>query len=100
MARIVIELTNRCNLSCGHCFDARHAATGDLSLEILDKVLREGKSCGIEQLSFSGGEPTMHRRFRHIIDRVSEADSSGAKSFGQGDHFSHFGSILRRQHHV
>lgn len=73
MARIVIELTNRCNLSCLHCFEERHAATGDLPLEILDKVLREGKSCGIDQVSFTGGEPTIHRRFREIIRRVSEA---------------------------
>ena len=73
MPRIVIELTNRCNLSCGHCFDERHAATGDLPLEILDKVLREGKSCGIEQVSFTGGEPTIHRRFKEIIERVAEA---------------------------
>ena len=71
MARIVIELTNRCNLSCGHCFDERHAATGDLSLEILEKVLREGKGCGIEQVSFTGGEPTIHRQFKDIIDLVS-----------------------------
>ena len=70
LPRIVIELTNRCNLSCGHCFDERHAATGDLSLEVLEKVLREGKSCGIEQVSFTGGEPTIHRRFREIIERV------------------------------
>jgi len=73
LARIVIELTNRCNLSCGHCFDERHAATGDLSLAILEKVLREGKSCGIEQVSFTGGEPTIHRRFKEIIDLVSQA---------------------------
>ena len=71
MPRIVIELTNRCNLSCGHCFDERHAATGDLSLEILEKILREGKGCGIEQLSFTGGEPTVHRQFDEIIERVS-----------------------------
>ena len=73
MPRIVIELTNRCNLSCGHCFDERHAATGDLPLEILEKVLREGKNCGIEQVSFTGGEPTIHRRFGEIIARVAEA---------------------------
>ena len=73
MSRIVIELTNRCNLSCGHCFDERHAATGDLPLEILQKVLRDGKSCGIEQMSFTGGEPTIHRRFKEIINRVAEA---------------------------
>ena len=73
LARIVIELTNRCNLSCGHCFEERHAATGDLPLEILEKVLRDGKSCGIEQVSFTGGEPTIHRRFEEIIDLVSQA---------------------------
>ena len=71
MPRIVIELTNRCNLSCGHCFDERHAATGDLPLTVLEKVLREGKSCGIEQVSFTGGEPTIHRRFKEIIERVA-----------------------------
>ena len=76
MPRIVIELTNRCNLSCGHCFDERHAATGDLPLEILEKVLREGKSCGIEQISFTGGEPTIHRRFEEILERVSAAGYS------------------------
>ena len=73
MPRIVIELTNRCNLNCGHCFNERHAATGDLPLEILEKVLREGKSCGIEQVSFTGGEPTIHPRFEEIIHRVSDA---------------------------
>lgn len=73
MSRIVIELTNRCNLSCGHCFEERHAATGDLPLEILQKVLRDGKSCGIEQMSFTGGEPTIHRRFEEIIGLVSQA---------------------------
>ena len=73
MARLVIELTNRCNLRCQHCFEERHAATGDLSLEIIEKVLREGKGCGIDHLAFTGGEPTIHRQFPEIIRRVCEA---------------------------
>lgn len=73
MARLVIELTNRCNLRCRHCFDERHAATGDLPLEIIDKVLQEGKDCGIEHLAFTGGEPTIHREFAEIIRRVCDA---------------------------
>jgi MoaA/NifB/PqqE/SkfB family radical SAM enzyme len=71
--RIVIELTNRCNLRCHHCFEERHAATGDLPLEILDKVVREGKSCGIDHLSFTGGEPTIYRHFDEIVRRLCEA---------------------------
>jgi len=73
MARIVIELTNRCNLRCQHCFEERHAASGDLSMEIIDKVLREGKHCKIEHLSFTGGEPTIHRDFAEIVRRSCSA---------------------------
>ncbi len=70
MARLVIELTNRCNLRCQHCFAERHAATGELPLEIIEKVLREGKSCGIDHLALTGGEPTLHRQFDEILRRV------------------------------
>ena len=73
MARLVIELTNRCNLRCQHCFEERHAATGDLPLEIIHKVLSEGKSCGIDHLAFTGGEPTIHRQFDEIISLVCQA---------------------------
>jgi MoaA/NifB/PqqE/SkfB family radical SAM enzyme len=73
MARLVVELTNRCNLHCQHCYEERHAATGDLSLEILEQVLQEGKSCGIDHLAFTGGEPTIHRQFAEIIARVGAA---------------------------
>lgn len=74
MARIVIELTNRCNLHCLHCFEERHAATGDLPVTIIEKVLQEGKNCGVEHLAFTGGEPTMHRQFAEIVRQVDEAE--------------------------
>jgi len=70
MARLVIELTNRCNLRCQHCFDARHAATGELPLAMIERVLREGHGCGIDHLAFTGGEPTLHRQFPVIVERV------------------------------
>lgn len=73
MSRIVIELTNRCNLRCLHCFEERHAGTGDLGIDIVEKVLREGSSCGIEHVCFTGGEPTLHRQFHEILRRVCEA---------------------------
>jgi MoaA/NifB/PqqE/SkfB family radical SAM enzyme len=97
MARLVIELTNRCNLRCRHCFDERHAATGDLSLAILDKVLAEGKRCGIEHVAFTGGEPTVHREFAEIIQRVCAA--AYAWSFvTNGGTFPHIVPLLLRSH--
>ena len=73
MARVIVELTNRCNLRCRHCFPERHAATGDLPVSILERLVGEGKTCGIDHLCFSGGEPTIHRQFKGIVARVCEA---------------------------
>lgn len=73
MARIVVELTNRCNLQCGHCYDERHADTGELPMSIIEMLLLEGRACGIDHISFTGGEPTLHRRFGEIVQRVAEA---------------------------
>jgi MoaA/NifB/PqqE/SkfB family radical SAM enzyme len=73
LSRLVVELTNRCNLRCGHCYDERHAATGDLSSEVLDRVLEEGWESGIDHLSFTGGEPTIHPDFAGIVRRVCRA---------------------------
>ena len=74
MARIVIELTNRCTLRCQHCFDERHAATGKLPLPLVEKVIQEGRDCNINAICFTGEEPTLHRDFNTIVRRVSEAD--------------------------
>ena len=73
MARMVMELTNRCNLRCQHCFTERHAATGELPLAMIEKVLQEGKDCGIDHLVLHGGEPTLHRQFPELVRRVCEA---------------------------
>jgi MoaA/NifB/PqqE/SkfB family radical SAM enzyme len=73
MARIVLELTNRCNLRCRHCYDERHAATAELPLPILDGLLSEAAGCGVDHLTFSGGEPTLHRHFATVVERVCAA---------------------------
>jgi MoaA/NifB/PqqE/SkfB family radical SAM enzyme len=73
MAHLVIELTNRCNLRCQHCYPERHAATGELPRAILEKVLQEGHPCGINAVSFTGGEPTLHRQFADTVRQVCGA---------------------------
>jgi len=76
MRRIVMELTDRCNLRCRHCFQQRHAGTGDLAFAIIEVVLRDAPACGVNHVSFTGGEPTLHREFVRILDRCVEANCS------------------------
>ena len=78
MGRIVIELTDRCNLRCGHCIDARHGGRGELSLAVIERLLAEAKGLGFAELAFTGGEPTLHRQFFDILGRAA----AGGYRFG------------------
>ena len=62
MANIIIELTNRCNLSCQHCFTGRHNGRDDLPLAVLQHILAEAKLHGFTSINFTGGDPTVYRQ--------------------------------------
>lgn len=73
MSRIVLELTNRCNLRCRHCVYRRHGGHDDFPLDLLDSLLAQAKSQGFDELAFTGGEPTLHPQFFEILDRTVAA---------------------------
>jgi MoaA/NifB/PqqE/SkfB family radical SAM enzyme len=72
--QIVMELTDRCNLSCNHCFTGRHGGSDDLPLHVIEKVLAESPDYGFDQISFTGGDPTVARVF---VDAVRLASAAG-----------------------
>jgi MoaA/NifB/PqqE/SkfB family radical SAM enzyme len=73
MARIVIELTNRCTLRCQHCFSGRHGGRDDLPLVVLDQLLADADGCGFDHFTFTGGDPTLHPQFGDILRRTADA---------------------------
>ncbi len=74
MVSIVIELTNRCNLSCQHCLDDRHNADGgNLKIDVIEKILRNDRDLDLGLFSFTGGEPSLHPHFIEIIAMVCKA---------------------------
>lgn len=69
--RLAIHVTDRCQLDCEHCLRDPGAKGQDLSLAQIDQVLRETKQrYGSHDVTFTGGEPTLHRQFDEIIDAV------------------------------
>lgn len=73
MKRLVVELTDRCNLACTHCYEGRHGGRGELSLEQLDRAIAAAAQLGIGEFSFTGGEPSLHRHFGEIVRRTHAA---------------------------
>ena len=73
MIKLVVELTDRCNLSCGHCPSGRHGGRGELDPGLFTRLLAEAPGCGIELIGFTGGEPTLHSRFAELVGLTAAA---------------------------
>ena len=68
----LVELTDRCNLSCPMCFASSGPSGKDHSLDdiiaSLDRLIEcEGHA---EVCQLSGGEPTLHPQFERIVDEA------------------------------
>lgn len=69
---LIWGITNRCPLSCKHCYEWDNIAQTDkLDLEELKKILAIFEANGIRHIQFSGGEPLA--RFNDLVELVREA---------------------------
>jgi len=65
-----LELTNRCNLECVHCYTESGPRTGDLDLLTTDdylSVMSEAYALGCRRMQFIGGEPQLNRDFHRLL---------------------------------
>jgi MoaA/NifB/PqqE/SkfB family radical SAM enzyme len=75
--RLIVELTNICNLHCAYCLrdeDALyHTPANFIPVELLRRVMRESREAiGASQVMFTGGETTLHPRFGEILGAVGD----------------------------
>ena len=69
---VIWNLIRRCNLTCKHCYatSADIDFEGELSTEEIFSVMDDLKSCGVNVLILSGGEPMMHPDIYSIAARA------------------------------
>lgn len=77
--RLTVELTNICNLHCSYCLrdeDALyHSPANFLPVDLFARVANDARDLmGIEQVMFTGGEPTLHPDFGKILAAVAALD--------------------------
>ncbi|HVF54766.1 MAG TPA: radical SAM protein [Pyrinomonadaceae bacterium] len=77
--RLIVELTNICNLHCSYCLrddDALyHTPANFFPVELLRRILKEARaSVGVEHLMLTGGEATLHPRFEEIIKAAADEE--------------------------
>ncbi len=104
-AELTVELTNICNLHCSYCLrddDALHHSPATfLPVDLLRQILEGARQTyGVEAVSFTGGEVTLHPQFREIIETVASARLT-ASFVTNGWHFDRvYTAVLANRHAI
>lgn len=88
---IIVELTNSCNLHCSYCGrddDALHHRPAQyFPVDLLRRIIMDAHDvAGINYVTLTGGEVTLHPRFREILETV-RAESMQVGFVTNGWHF-------------
>lgn len=67
---IHMEVTSRCNERCVHCYIPHENKTKDMELSMAIDVLNQLREMGTVSITFSGGEPFLHKG---IVDMLFHA---------------------------
>jgi hypothetical protein len=65
----LLSPTMRCNLRCPGCYAANYSKKDDLELEVIDRVITEGKELGMYWVTVLGGEPLIREDMWQIYQQ-------------------------------
>ncbi len=66
LSDLFIHVTDRCNLSCPHCYYPS-ASFGDMAPGLVRRMIDEEVELGGKTITFSGGEPLLHPISKHCF---------------------------------
>jgi radical SAM protein with 4Fe4S-binding SPASM domain len=64
---ILLNITNKCNLACRHCYIGKSGAQ-EISLKTFETAVSQFEDMGGLKLMISGGEPLVHSRFFSLME--------------------------------
>lgn len=67
-----VSLTSRCLRCCSFCYRHAQKKGYDMPTNHFLEILKQAKECGVQQIAFGGGEPTLHPNFCEILQATYE----------------------------
>jgi radical SAM protein with 4Fe4S-binding SPASM domain len=68
LQQVWFNITDACNLHCPHCFARQQKAQGFAPLHESLTFLKEAAQMEVDEIVFSGGEPTLHPQLMEILE--------------------------------
>ncbi len=71
--KALVQITERCNLHCAHCFVSAKREGTDMSLTSIEEdLLQQLSEARVERLTLTGGEPFAHPKLLEIVELARE----------------------------
>ena len=70
--RVYFQITRNCNLECSYCFLKSRRGLPHVPVDAVDRLVRFLGRHGLMEVRLTGGEPTTHPSFLHILDAFRE----------------------------
>ncbi len=71
---MLISPTMRCNLRCPGCYAGEYTQSDDLPIDVIDRLLKEGKEMGIYLVTILGGEPFIRKDMWEIYEKHHDVE--------------------------
>jgi len=85
LGMLFIELTDKCNERCIHCYaDSSPDRTDFLSLERVKSALKQAASYGSPFVQFTGGDPLIHPRLVEAVEYAASLSFKGIEIYTNG----------------
>ena len=76
LTNLHIEITNKCNERCVHCYIPHDNKVSDIEPDLFYDILKQCKKMRLFHLTLSGGEPMIHKHFCDFLRKCKEYDFS------------------------
>lgn len=73
--KALVQIDERCNLRCAHCFVSATQEGGFMPLaDVVEKVIPRLADCRVRRVTLTGGEPTIHPQFMGVVRAFRASD--------------------------
>ena len=74
LIQVQIEITNKCNERCIHCYIPHNDKTTDIDDTVYYNILTQCHELGVLNITLSGGEPLLHPHFPNFLRKTQDYD--------------------------
>ena len=74
--KALLQITERCDLRCAHCFVSANQSGSDMTLEVIEAAIPRLEAARVSHVTLTGGEPFVHPEILRLVELLVHRELS------------------------